>query len=114
MGRYATSGVLAGARGTHARQPFQGDFTSGDSYHAQLNKQIEAKNSFDGLPSHIRNRFQNDPGKLLDFLANPENLSEAQKLGIVDTPAKDEPVEVTIKKEPEKAQNAPQPSEGGA
>ncbi len=114
MGRYATSGVLAGARGTHARKPFQGDFTTGDSYHAQLNKQIEAQNSFDGLPSHIRNRFKNDPGKLLDFLANPENLSEAQKLGLVDKPEKDEPVEVTIKKEPEKAQKATQPTEGGA
>ncbi len=115
MGRYATSGVLAGARGSHARKPFQGDFTSGESYHAQLNKQIEAQNSFDSLPSNIRNRFENDPGKLLDFLANEENLSEAQKLGLVVTPEKEEPVEVRIQKEPETvSKTATQPTEGGA
>lgn len=38
---------------------------------------------FNELPSKIRNRFDNSPAELLRFMENPENRSEAIKLGLI-------------------------------
>ena len=45
---------------------------------------IDANNAFANLPSRLRDRFANDPSKLLDFLSRKENLDEAISLGLVD------------------------------
>jgi len=44
---------------------------------------IDSQYAFDALPSRVRERFENDPGKMVDFLKNKDNLSEAIKLGLV-------------------------------
>lgn len=62
---------------------FYGDFTSVGSYHDTMNRLVSAQNSFMRLPSKIRQRFQNDPGQLLEFLNNKENIQEAIELGIL-------------------------------
>lgn len=56
---------------------------SGEDFKTMTDKVINAKNSFDKLPSEIRNRFNNDPGSLLEFMDNPENRNEAIKLGLI-------------------------------
>jgi len=38
------------------------------------------------LDPYIRERFNNDPGKLLKFIDDPKNLEEGRKLGIFSTP----------------------------
>jgi phage internal scaffolding protein len=48
------------------------------------NTLAQAKESFAALPSKIRNKFENDPGQLLDFLSEPANQAEAFKLGLID------------------------------
>lgn len=61
-----------------------GDFSQVKNYQESLNTVIKAQNSFMTLPSEIRFRFQNDPQKLLEFLADSKNKEEAIKLGIIN------------------------------
>jgi phage internal scaffolding protein len=67
--------------------PRYGDFTGISDYHSALNQVIAAEDEFMALPAQIRSRFDNDPAKLIDFLEKSENLDEAIKLGLVNTPA---------------------------
>lgn len=60
-----------------------GDFTVGQFQEMQ-NQILEATSMFNSLPSDIRKRFANDPGKLLDFMDDPNNREEAIKLGLID------------------------------
>lgn len=62
-----------------------------------------AKEDFMTLPAEIREKFDNDPVELINFLENAENRAEAEKLGIIQ-PRK--PVE-------EAAQPAITPPAGG-
>lgn len=61
-----------------------GDFTSVQDYQTSLQLILDARDSFDSLPSTLRARFDNDPAKLLSFLEDPSNRAEAEKLGLVD------------------------------
>lgn len=73
------------ARGTYADLPDPLDFQ--DAIHM-----VEAAQaSFDTLPSKVRARFENDPGRFLEFMANPANLEEARELGLLkpQAPAED-------------------------
>jgi phage internal scaffolding protein len=60
-----------------------GDFSEIQDYHSAQNKLIQAQNSFMKLHADIRSRFDNDAGKLIEFLENPKNRAEAEKLGLV-------------------------------
>lgn len=40
------------------------------------------KTKFMELPAELRDKFDNDPGKVLDFLSDEKNKDEALKLGI--------------------------------
>lgn len=61
-----------------------GDFLNvPESYRDALDQVINAQSAFDDLPSHIRERFQNDPAQLLDFLSDDKNREEAAKLGFL-------------------------------
>lgn len=73
-----------------------GDFTDVVSFHEAQDKVISAREDFARLPAPVRERFKGDPGELIDFLARPENRSEAIKLGLVSRDANDpfEPGEV--------------------
>lgn len=43
----------------------------------------EAKNMFNELPAMVRNRFAHDPAQFLEFVQNPDNKAEMQKMGIL-------------------------------
>lgn len=68
-----------------------GDFTGSDDYRDCLDRIIQAENAFNSLPSQIRKRFDNDPAKLISFLANEDNREEAQRLGLIERPIEPEP-----------------------
>ena len=74
----------------------------GDFQHCQQ-KVLDAEEAFMTLPSRIRTRFENDPGQLLDFVADPGNRNEAIELGIIPKP---EQVKTEKPLEPQK--DAPQ------
>lgn len=63
---------------------FFADVTGIPNYEDSLNLVVEANESFMMLDPRVRERFDNDPGKLLGFLSNPKNRAEAELLGIVE------------------------------
>jgi len=75
---------ITGQLPTKAISPRYGDFTGIGDYHTALNQVIAAESEFMTLPAQLRARFDNDPQTLIEFLNNPENLDEAQKLGLVN------------------------------
>lgn len=42
-----------------------------------------AQSLFNNLPSSIRNRFDNDPARLLAFVNDENNMAEARKMGLL-------------------------------
>lgn len=57
----------------------------------EMNKISRAEEAFAGLPSEIRTRFDNRPGKLLQFLDDPNNYDEAVKMKLVTPKSKPAP-----------------------
>lgn len=45
-----------------------------------------AKIQFDLLPAAVRDKFQNDPAQLFDFVMDAGNRDEAIKLGLIAKP----------------------------
>lgn len=43
----------------------------------------QSEETFSKLPSHIRERFRNNPQDMINFLNDPKNLAEAEKMGLV-------------------------------
>lgn len=86
MERFGRTGELIAP----VRMPEYGDFTGIGDYHSAMNAVIEAQSSFDALPAKVRARFDNDPGKFVEFCLDDNNRQEAVELGLV--PAKVEPV----------------------
>lgn len=68
-------------------QPVFDDFTSFPTdYHTALNYINEADGAFMELPASVRTEFDNDPGKLLSFVADGSNRARAVELGLVPPP----------------------------
>lgn len=67
-----------------ANYDFQyGDATAANDLLTAVQVVKDAKEAFGELPSKVRERFSNDPSKLLDFISHPENFDEAVSLGII-------------------------------
>jgi phage internal scaffolding protein len=61
-----------------------GDFSGVHDYHTAMNALIASESEFAALPAQIRNRFQNDPANLIEFLDDPKNKAEAESLGLLN------------------------------
>jgi len=68
----------------NVREPLYGDFTGVDSYHEMLSRIRAIERAFLAYPADLRNRFENDPQKMIDFLDDSANDEEAVKLGLKD------------------------------
>ena len=79
VARALRTGVLPGID----RQALYGDFSQVTDYATAQVKIAEAKQSFEQLPSDIKEQFDNDVTKLLDWIDNPDNEEEAIKLGLL-------------------------------
>jgi phage internal scaffolding protein len=79
------SRACAGADITHvsARVAQYGDFSSVPSYREALDLVSRAEGLFMELDPKIRERFANDPARMIDFLQDPANRPEAVRLGLV-------------------------------
>lgn len=66
--------------------PQSGDFSGISDFHEALNLVTSAQQSFMEVPAELRARFNNDPGRLLNFLDDDSNKEEAIKLGLVNKP----------------------------
>jgi len=74
---------LKGTPITHVNhnQPTYGDAPSLD-FREAMDIIQNAETQFDALPSAIRKRFDNSPHQFLQFMENPENVSEAIEMGL--------------------------------
>lgn len=68
--------LLAGKTGVYA------DLTEIKDYQTHLSSVIKADEAFMALPSLIREKFSNDPSKLISFLADPSQKDESIRLGL--------------------------------
>lgn len=62
--------------------PQYADFADIGDYHSALNMVIAADNAFMAMPAAIRAKFGNDAGAFVDFVSNPDNKAEVDKLGL--------------------------------
>lgn len=83
MKRYKRTGLLVDPTVVARRTPYFGDFSSGSDFQTVAEQISNARSSFMFLPAEVRERFGNDVSKLLDFVAEPSNYSEAVKLGLI-------------------------------
>lgn len=77
--RFMKTGVLDFVA-KHA--PQYGDVT-GLSFTMALDTVAKASDLFNDLPAKLRARFSNDPAQFFDFIQDPENREEAQRLGLL-------------------------------
>lgn len=79
MSKYQRTGVL-----THINQAVQqyGDFSEVPDYKTGLERLQAAQDIFMQLPSQLREKFNNDPGKFIDFATDPDNQEEMRTLGL--------------------------------
>lgn len=80
-------GVKDGALPPAAIDPsYFGDFSSVPDFRQALETTREAAERFNALPAALRNRFNNDPVLLWEFVQDPGNDSESFKLGLLMDP----------------------------
>lgn len=80
LSRYEKTGRLPELQ---AREPRYGDFSSVPSYMEACEIVSRAQEQFEALGAHVRDRFANDPSKMLEFMSDNKNMDEAIKLGLV-------------------------------
>lgn len=61
-----------------------GDFSDLPDYHTALSFVRRIDDIFMDVPAEIRNRFDNDPGKFLAFVDDPNNRDEMFNLGLLN------------------------------
>lgn len=54
-----------------------------NDYHAALQLVSDSNSTFMEYPADVRTRFDNDPGKFLEFVHDPSNYEEASSLGLL-------------------------------
>lgn len=63
--------------------PSYGDFTGVSDYRTAVEAIRQAENAFTDLPANVRQRFDNDPQKFMEFFNDEKNKDEATRLGLV-------------------------------
>lgn len=76
----------------NVRVPTFGDFDTVDDYRSALEAMRVAESSFMAMPSSVRERFENDPQRFVEFCSDSSNLEEMRKLGLA-VPAPQAPPE---------------------
>lgn len=64
------------------RTPTYADYDQVLDYHSAMNAVADANSQFMKLPPAIRARFDNDPGKFLDYASDPENIDGLRDMGL--------------------------------
>lgn len=67
----------------NGKEPIFGDVSTVPDFQRSMNIVSSMENNFSSLDAKIRERFDNDPFKLVVFLNDEKNRSEAEALGLV-------------------------------
>lgn len=79
LNQFNTTGIVTHvASGT----PQYTDVSEVPDYQAAMEVIMIAEEQFSALPSHVRREFDNDPGKMLEFIQNPDNYERGVELGL--------------------------------
>jgi len=65
------------------REGRYGDFSAVPDYQEALEIVRHAEEQFTNLDVSIRNRFENDPVKFLEFVNDPKNIDEMDRMGLL-------------------------------
>lgn len=87
MERYVRTGVLGDPSLAGKREAAFGDFSDSQDFQQCQDRLVAAAAAFDSLPGVVRERFNQDPGRVLEFLADESNREEAIELGFIEKPA---------------------------
>jgi phage internal scaffolding protein len=106
--RHDRNGIIEHVQRGQARY---GDFSEVADYREALDLVRDAQEEFMSVPSDIRKKFDNDPGKFYEFVSNPDNKEELKTMGFIETPDVGKPSSVPTKAlseagEPSTAQEA--------
>lgn len=74
---------LTGRMPADPRVPMFGDFSDVGDYRSALHAVMDASDRFMELPAKLRQRFNNDPQELMEFVADDGNVDEAIRLGLI-------------------------------
>ncbi len=85
MKKYEKTGLVAHTARYQGRYE---DVTTAVDLHTAMDICASAEEAFMSLPASIRKRFENDAGKFLDFVQDPENLEEVRSMGLGRPPEK--------------------------
>lgn len=79
MGKARKQGIL-----THVNQHAGTymDYTDAPGFYEAQNILADAKSLFETVPSYIRKEFDNDAGRFLDFMQNPNNREAISEMGL--------------------------------
>lgn len=66
------------------QQGIYGDFTEVGDYRTAVERIRAANEAFQAIPAKLREKFDNDPAKFIDFATNPDNMDEMIKLGLAE------------------------------
>lgn len=94
MARYESRGDL-----THIYEAVAqyGDFSDVLDYREGIHQIMEAEASFMELPAKVRDKFNNDPAKFIEFATDEKNLDEMRSMGLAPNPPSDPVVPITRK-----------------
>lgn len=88
----------AGAVRLNAREPFYGDVSELGDLADSIAKVKKAEDLFMTYNANVRERFDNDPVKFVEFFENPDNTQDAIDLGLaVARPIPPSPVPEPVK-----------------
>ena len=76
--KFAVTGQLP----ENVRVPQFADFEEAFDFQSSMNVIRAAEEAFNAMPAEVRERFQNDPGRFLEFANDASNYDEALKMGL--------------------------------
>jgi len=88
---------ITGELPQNLKTPSTNDFWEISNYQEALNQVNAGREAFMQMPAKIRTEFDNDPGRFLEFVHDPDNRARAEKLGLI-VPKEE------VKKEPPKTE----------
>jgi len=83
MAKYKRTGLI-----DHVNH-YQGEYadvTNLGDFQEALNTVAAAQEAFDQLPASVRKEFDNDPGKFVHFVENPDNIDKMVEMGLATRP----------------------------
>ena len=78
LAKFAVTGQLP----DNVRVPQYVDFEETFDFQSSMNVIRAAEEAFAAMPADVRDRFQNDPGRFLEFANDASNYDEALKMGL--------------------------------